>query len=126
MLYHQKSCLQWKGTGERCLSLHPCPGTRTGVVTTAGRVRGGGKGAATVTATAGQDLEGRRSVVPGSLAWIILPCSSCAKVKLPAVPSQALQPSQLLLLLSLSPPSSPDNAGNDSAGGKLGASAQRS
>lgn len=52
-----------------------------------------------------------------------VPGSSCAKFKLLAVPSQALQPSWPLLLPSLSPSSSPDNAGNNSGGSRLRARA---
>lgn len=40
-----------------------------------------------------------------------VPSGSSAKFKLQAVPSQALQPSRPLLLLSLSSSSSPDNTG---------------
>lgn len=73
--------------------------------------------AAALPARSGLHLEGRTNGPEH-------PARLCLAVAVPSssscCPSHPLQPEQLLLSLSLSPSSSPDNRGNNSSGSKQG------
>lgn len=101
-------------------SPHPCLGTREQ------DQQGGEEGRSCCPHSQVRAAPGGKDKLPRTSCPAV-PGNGCAKFKLLAVPSHLVQPEQPLLLLSLSPKSSPDNIGNNSgrrawAGGRAGKS----
>lgn len=93
---------------------HPCLSTREQNQQIRGQ--GGEEGRSCCPHSQARAAPGGKDKLPRT-SCPALPGRGCAKFKLLAVPSHTLQPEQSLLLLSLSPKSSPDNTGTIAAAG---------